>query len=162
MEEKRIYKYRLDFYYKSLIVYFLFFIVYVAIKGNFFEEKFEIVFQDPIIYICMLFILFFLFVLVINTVRAREIIFEENKIIIKNRFGQREILINEIIAIKFSRRKQYRREDRSQVRIAKLKLKNRKRYLRIRLNDFNDTRELMHEFRNILKLIMKSTDGRIR
>jgi hypothetical protein len=152
MEEKRIYKYRLDFYYKSLIVYFLFFIVYVAIKGNFFEEKFEIVFQDPIIYICMLFILFFLFVLVINTVRAREIIFERNKIIIKNRFGQREILINEIIAIKFSRRKQYRREDRSQVRIAKLKLKNRKRYLRIRLNDFNDTRELMHEFRNISKL----------
>ena len=152
MEEKRIYKYRLDFYYKSLIVYFLFFIVYVAIKGNFFEEKFEIVFQDPIIYICMLFILFFLFVLVINTVRAREIIFEGNKIIIKNRFGQREILINEIITIKFSRRKQYRREDRSQVRIAKLKLKNRKRYLRIRLNDFNDTRELMHEFRNISKL----------
>ena len=97
MEEKRIYKYRLDFYYKSLIVYFLFFIVYVAIKGNFFEEKFEIVFQDPIIYICMLFILFFLFVLVINTVRAREIIFERNKLIIKNRFGQREILINEIM-----------------------------------------------------------------
>ena len=61
MEEKRIYKYRLDFYYKSLIVYFLFFIVYVAIKGNFFEEKFEIVFQDPIIYICMLFI-FYMFV----------------------------------------------------------------------------------------------------
>ena len=162
MEEKRIYKYRLDFYYKSLIVYFLFFIVYVAIKGNFFEEKFEIVFQDPIIYICLLFILFFLFVLVTNTIRAREIVFEGNKIIIKNRFGQREILINEIIAIKFSRRKQYRREDRSQVRIAKLKLKNRKRYLRIRLNDFNDTRELMHEFRNISKLIMKSTDGRIR
>ena len=152
MEEKRIYKYRLDFYYKSLIVYFLFFIVYVAIKGNFFEEKFEIVFQDPIIYICMLFILFFLFVLVINTVRAREIIFEGNKIIIKNRFGQREILINEIIAIRFSRRKKYKREDKSQVRIAKLKLKNRKRYLRIRLNDFDDTHELMNEFRNISKL----------
>ena len=152
MEEKRIYKYRLDFYYKSLIVYFLFFIVYVAIKGNFFEEKFEIVFQDPIIYICLLFILFFLFVLVTNTIRAREIVFEGNKIIIKNRFGQREILINEIIAIKFSRRKQYRREDKSQVRIAKLKLKNRKRFLRIRLNDFDDTHELMNEFRNISKL----------
>lgn len=152
MEEKRIYKYRLDFYYKSLIVYLLFFIVYVAIKGNFFEEKFEIVFQDPIIYICMLFILFFLFVLIINTVRAREIIFEGNRIIIKNRFGQREILINDIVAVKFSRRKKYKREDKSQVRIAKLKLKNRKRFLRIRLNDFDDTHELMNEFRNISKL----------
>ncbi len=153
MEEKRIYKYRLDYYYKSLIVYLLFFIVYVAIKGNFFEEKFEIVFQDPIIYICLIFILFFLFVLLINAIRAREIIFAENKIIIKNRFGQREIMINEIVAVKFSRRKKYKREDRSQVRIAKLKLKNRKRYLRIRLNDFNDTHELMHEFRNISKLL---------
>lgn len=152
MEEKRIYKYRLDFYYKSLIVYLLFFIVYVAIKGNFFEEKFEIVFQDPIIYICLLFILFFLFVLVTNTIRAREIVFEGNKIIIKNRFGQREIMISEIVAIKFSRRKKYKREDKSQVRIAKLKLKNRKRFLRIRLNDFDDTHELMNEFRNISKL----------
>jgi len=152
MEEKRVYKYRLDFYYKSLIVYLLFFIIYVAIKGNFFEEKFEIVFQDPIIYICLLFILFFLFVLVTNTIRAREIVFEGKKIIIKNRFGQREIMISEIVAIKFSRRKKYKREDKSQIRIAKLKLKNRKRFLRIRLNDFDDTHELMNEFRNISKL----------
>jgi hypothetical protein len=152
MKDRRVYKYRLDFYYKSLIVYLLFFIIYVVIKGNFFEEKFEIIFQDPIIYISILFILFFLFVLLTNAIKAREIIFDRNKIIMRNRFGQREIMINEIISVKFSRTKKYRRDDISHVRIAKIKLKNRKRYLRIRLNDFYDTHELMNEFKSISKL----------
>ena len=153
MEEKRIYKYRLDFYYKSLIVYLLFFIIYIVIKGNFFEEKFEVVFQDPIIYICVLFILFFFFVLIMHAVKAKEIIFEGDKIIMRNRFGQREIKFGEIIAVRLSRKRRRRDEDESTVRIAKLKLMNRKRYLRIRLSEFYDTQKLMNEFRNISKML---------
>ena len=153
MEEKRIYKYRLDFYYKSLIVYLLFFIVYIVIKGNFFEEKFEVVFQDPIIYICVLFILFFFLVLVMHAVKAKEIIFESDKIIMRNRFGQREIKFNEIIAVRLSRKRRRRGDDESAVRIARLKLMNRKRYLRIRLSEFYDTQKLMNEFRNISKML---------
>jgi len=153
MEEKRIYKYRLDFYYKSLIVYLLFFIVYIVIKGNFFEEKFEVVFQDPIIYICVLFIFFFFFVLIMHAVRAKEIIFESDKIIMRNRFGQREIKFSEIIAVRLSRKRRRRDDDENAVRIAKLKLMNRKRYLRIRLSEFYDTQKLMNEFRNISKML---------
>ena len=153
MEEKRIYKYRLDFYYKSLIVYLLFFIVYIVIKGNFFEEKFEVVFQDPIIYICVLFILFFFFVLIMHAVKAKEIIFEGDKIIMRNRFGQREIKFSEIIAVRLSRKRRRRDDDENAVRIAKLKLMNRKRYLRIRLSEFYDTQKLMNEFRNISKML---------
>ena len=153
MEEKRIYKYRLDFYYKSLIVYLLFFIVYIVIKGNFFEEKFEVVFQDPIIYICVLFILFFFFVLIMHAVKAKEIIFEGDKIIMRNRFGQREIKFSEIIAVRLSRKRRRRGDDENAVRIAKLKLRNRKRYLRIRLSEFYDTQKLMNEFRNISKML---------
>ena len=153
MEEKRIYRYRLDFYYKSLIVYLLFFIIYIVIKGNFFEEKFEVVFQDPIIYICVLFILFFFFVLIMHAVKAKEIIFEGDKIIMRNRFGQREIKFSEIIAVRLSRKRRRRGEDESTVRIAKLKLMNRKRYLRIRLSEFYDTQKLMNEFRNISKML---------
>lgn len=49
--EQRIYKYNLDFYYKSLILYLVFLILYVLLKGSFGEEKFEVVFKDPLIYI---------------------------------------------------------------------------------------------------------------
>lgn len=145
----RVYKYKLDFYYKSLIIYLVTLIAYILIKGRFFHERFEVVVKDPIIYIIAIFILFFLMVLIANSVSAREIIINDAKIIFKNRFGQREVGISEILQVRFSREKRRRNEERSEVRIVKLKLINRKRLLRIRLNDFQDEKELIDEFKNI-------------
>lgn len=150
--QERIYKYKLDFYYKSLIIYLITLIVYILIKGRFFHERFEVVVKDPIIYIIIIFIAFFLIVLLANAIRAREIIIDSRKIIFKNRFGQREIEIKEILQVRFSREKRQRNAERSNVRIVKLKLRNRKRLLRIRLNDFQDERELIHEFVTISKM----------
>lgn len=148
---ERVYKYKLDFYYKSLIIYFVTLIVYILIKGKFFQERFEVVIKDPIIYIIVIFIIFFLIVLLANTIRSREIIISDNRIIFKNRFGQREVGFNEILNMRFSREKRRMREERSDIRIVKLKLIHRKRLLRIRLNDFQNERELMNEFKSISK-----------
>ncbi|MEO8666426.1 MAG: hypothetical protein ABI462_13120 [Ignavibacteria bacterium] len=148
---ERVYKYKLDFYYKSLIIYLITLIVYILIKGRFFQERFEVVVKDPIIYIIAIFIGFFLIVLIANAIRAREIVINSTKIIFKNRFGQREVAINDIMHLRFSREKRRAAEERSDVRIVKLKLRNRKRLLRIRLNDFQDERELVNEFRIISK-----------
>ncbi|MEP7146855.1 MAG: hypothetical protein ABI792_07585 [bacterium] len=159
MMNERVYKYKLDFYYKSLIIYLITLIIYILIKGKFFRESFEVVVKDPIIYIITIFIGFFLIVLIANTVRAREIVINSSKIIFKNRFGQREVAINDILHLRFSREKSRAAEERSDVRIVKLKLKNRKRLLRIRMNDFQNERELMNEFRSITKkLIHKETN----
>jgi hypothetical protein len=151
--EQRIYKYKLDFYYKSLIRYLVTLITYILIKGRFFKERFEVVIKDPISYIIAIFILFFLIILLVNAIRAREIIIGDSRIIFKNRFGQKEIAINEIINIRFSREKRRMKEDRSDVRIVKLRLKQRKRLLRIRLNDFHNEMELKNEFNAISKKI---------
>ena len=70
-------------------------------------------------------------------------------IIFRNRFGEREVGYNEILNVRFSREKRISREERSEVRIVKLKLKDRKRFLRIRLNDFQNEAELIEEFKNI-------------
>ena len=148
---ERVYKYKLDFYYKSLIIYFITLIAYILIKGRFLHERFEVVVKDPIIYIITIFIVFFLVILLSNAVRAREMVFDENKIVFKNRFGRREIGINEITNVRFSREKRRRNEERSDVRIVKLKLKNRRRLLRIRLNDFQNERDLKNEFQAISK-----------
>lgn len=146
---ERIYKYRLDFYYKSLIIYFVTLISYILIKGNFTHATFEVVIKDPIIYLIIIFIIFFLTVLLTNAVRAREIIIDDRRIIFRNRFGQREVGINEILNVKFSREKKMRKEEKSTVRIVKLKLKDRKRFLRIRLSDFQNEAGLINEFRGI-------------
>lgn len=145
----RIYKYKLDFYYKSLIIYFVTLIAYILIKGNFTHATFEVVIKDPIIYIILIFIAFFLTVLLTNTIRAREIIFGERIMILKNRFGQREITYNDILNVRFSREKRISKREKSTVRIVKLKLKDRKRFLRIRLSDFQNETGLINEFKNI-------------
>lgn len=151
---ERVYKYKLDFYYKSLIIYLITLIIYILIKGRFFQERFEIVVKDPIIYIIALFIGFFLAVLIANAIRAREIVINSSKIIFKNRFGQREVAISDILHLRFSRENRRATEERSDVRIVKLKLRNRKRLLRIRLNDFHDERELVNEFKAISKKLV--------
>jgi hypothetical protein len=128
-------------------------IVYILIKGRFFHESFEVVFKDPIIYIITIFIIFFLTMLLANTIRAREIIIGDDKIIFRNRFGQREVTISEIHAIRFSREKKRSRKDRSDVRFVKLRLKGRKRLFKIRLNDYQDEIKLANEISIISKNI---------
>lgn len=146
---ERVYKYKLEFYYRSLVIYLLTLVIYILIKGRFFQEKFEVVFKDPIIYVITIFILYFVIVVIVNTVTARELIFDEKEITLRNRFGQRKVGINEITAVRFSRPKRQSKDDQSKVRIVKLKLLNRKRQLRIRMNDFQNEKNLETEFRNI-------------
>ena len=147
--EKRIYKYKLDFYYKSLIIYFIFLIIYILIRGQFSGVEFMVVFKDAIIYIVLIFIVITLIALIINFIRARQIIFTDDRLILKNRFGQREILFNEIIFVRFSREKGRNLEGSRRIRIVKLKLINRKRNLRIRIGEFYNERKLIQEFKSV-------------
>ncbi|MGH2574143.1 MAG: hypothetical protein ACRDFC_00425 [Ignavibacteria bacterium] len=150
--EAKIYKYKMDFYYQTLVIYFLFFIIYASVKGSFFEEKFQLVFKDPIIYILIFFILIFLIAVILNIVRSRQIVLMNDRLIFKNRFGGREILYIEILSVKISKKRIPK--DYSPYKIIKLKLKDRKRLLRIRANDFERGGELIKE---LLKI--KSSHG---
>jgi len=151
METERIYKSRLDYYYKSLVVYLMFFIVYALIRGSFFEAEFRVVFADPIIYISIIFILFFLVVLISNTIKAKELIVNENKLILKNRFMSREIDKSDIISLRYSRERKRNKDSKSEIKVVKIKLKNRKRYIRFRISEFYDEKKLLQEFKNISK-----------
>lgn len=146
MEEK-VYKYRMDFYYQSLVFYLVFFVLYAVIKGNFFEEKFILVFNDPIIYILILFVIIFLVIVVMNIIRNKQIVLKPDRIVLKNRFGAREIFLNEILSIKIGRRrKQWQYES---YRIIKLKLLKRRKWLRLRANEYEKGHELIKEFLKI-------------
>ncbi|MCX7833224.1 MAG: hypothetical protein N2490_03325 [Ignavibacteria bacterium] len=148
MSEK-VFKFKLDFYYKSIIIYFIFLIVYSVIRGNFSEERFYIVFKDPIIYITVIFIIITLISLIVNALRNKQIIFLDDRIVFKNRFGKREIFKEEIINIKFSKERGKEIDGDRKIRLVKLKLKNRKRWLRIRITDYYDERKLIKEFKLI-------------
>lgn len=149
MENKKIFTYKLDFYYKSLIIYLIFLIVYALFRGNFSKENFSVVFQDPIIYLTFLFIVITLITLIINATRAKRIIFENDKIIFQNRFGKREINLNEILNIKFSRERGKRVDGARKIRLIKIKLKDRKKLLKLRIGEYQNERALIHEFKKI-------------
>jgi len=145
MEEK-VYKYRMDLYYQLLLIYVGFFFVYAVIKGKFFEEKFTLVFNDPIVYILAIFIALFFFLAVWNIITARRIILKGDRAVLKNRFGSREIFYNEILDIRIGKK---RRSRETPYRIIKIKLLHRRKWLRIRANDFEKGSELIREFMKI-------------
>lgn len=149
METIKVYKYKLDFYYKSLIIYLLFLVSYTLIRGNFSQENFSIVFKDPIIYIALTFVFFAILLLLLNLITSKQLIFEKDKIVLKNRFRQKDILFSDIVYIKFSRERGKKIEGSRKIRIIKLKLKNRKRYIRIRVMDYYDERKMIGDFKKI-------------
>jgi len=75
--------------------------------------------------------------------------------LIRNRFGQREILFSEIQSLKFSkvRRKRVNGIRKSEISRVKIYLTGRKRPLRIRINVYWDEKKLLNEFRQLVKLI---------
>jgi len=145
--EERIYKYRRDFYYQLLVIYLVFFVLYAVIKGQFFEEKFQLVLNDPIIYILILFIALFLVLVLINIIRSKQIIMQSDRVVLKNRFGSREILFNEILNIRIGKHR--KRNQDVPYRIIKLKLLHRRKWLRIRANEYERGSQLIREFLNI-------------
>lgn len=145
MQEK-IHKHRMDFYYQSLVIYLLFFAAYVLIRGTV-GESFKTLYNDPIFYILILFIIIFLFLVVLNIIRSPMIILKSDRITFRNRFGERDVLFSDILNVKIGRRR--KREEEMTYRIIKLKLKNRRKQLRIRANDFERGGELINEFLKI-------------
>ena len=148
MEEK-VHKYRMDFYYQSLVIYLIFFAAYVLIKGSL-SESFKVLYNDPIFYILIIFIALFLVIVILNIVRSPMIILKSDRIELRNRFGSREVLYDDILSVKIGKRRHA--DEDTTYRIIKLKLKHRKRMLRIRANDFERGSELIREFLRIKKI----------
>jgi hypothetical protein len=144
--EDKVHKYRLDFYYQSLVIYLIFFALYVLVRGSV-EKNFKVIFDDPIFYILLIFISIFLVVVIMNIIRSPMIILKDDRMILKNRFGSREVMFSDIIHVRIGRKR--RSGDDAHYRIIKLKLKHRRRQFRIRANDFERGGELIKDFLKI-------------
>lgn len=143
---EKVHKYRMDFYYQSLVIYLIFFAAYVLIRGTM-GNSFKSLYDDPIFYILIIFIVIFLVIVIVNIIRAPMIILKNDRIVFKNRFGSREVLFSDIINVKIGKRR--RKEEEITYRIIKLKLRHRRKQLRIRANDFERGNELIREFLKI-------------
>jgi hypothetical protein len=162
MEEhhERIFKYKLDFYYQSALIYLVTLILYGGIRGSFVEKEFRYVMNDPIIYVIIFFVVMSFVVLVLNYIRNRRLIVTENAIVFKNRFHERRITIADIEWMHIGRERLVETSGKFQVVL--LKLKGRRRAIRIRVGRYEKEKELIHEMERIAQHVPKRKRPRWR
>lgn len=146
-DQERVFKYKLDFYYQSALMYLVTLILYGGIRGNFVEAKFEYILNDPLMYVIVFFVLMSFVVLSLNYIRNRRLIITDTTIVFKNRFRERVINTADIEWIHVGREARVKTGGRFQVIV--FKLKRKRRLLRIRVGRYERDRELVGEMHRI-------------
>jgi hypothetical protein len=150
-EHENVFKYKLDFYYQSALIYLVTMIVYGGIRGNFVEAKFEYVLNDPLMYVIMFFVLMSFAALGLNYLRDRRVIITQDEIIFRNRWKERRISVSDIEWMHIGRESHVQTGGRFQAVL--FKLARRRRVYRIRVGRYERERQLiaeMHRFAGIL------------
>jgi len=150
-DEGKIFRYKLDFYYQSALLYLVTLILYGGIRGSFVEARFEYVFGDPLMYIIVFFVVISIVTLIINRVRDRRLIIEGAAIIFKNRFDEMRIEGKNIEWMHIGREKTV--QTAGMFQMAVFKLRGRRRLFRIRIGRYERAKELLAELKRIAATI---------
>jgi hypothetical protein len=157
-EREKAFKYKLDFYYQSALIYLVTLILYGGIRGNFVEKKFEYVLNDPLTYVIVFFVLMSLVALLLNYIRNRRLIIVDDMIIFKNRWRERRISASDLEWIHIGREAGVQTSGRFQVIM--FRMKGRRRIVRIRVGRYEREKELVAEMHRIAEHIPKRKHGR--
>jgi hypothetical protein len=145
--EEKAFKYKLDFYYQSAIIYLLTLLLYGGIRGSFVEAEFKYVWNDPLLYVIVFFVLMSFVTLLLNMARNRRLIITHEAIIFKHHWDERRIPIQDIEWMHIGREAGVQTGGRFQVIL--IKLKGKRRAYRIRVGRYEREKELVHEMQAI-------------
>lgn len=144
---RKEFKYKLDFYYQQTLIYLSVLVLYAGIRGSFIENQFSFVFNDPIVFIFIIFFLISLVTLFLNVYRNRKLVIEDDKIIFHSRSHDREIPISDIEWLHIGRERSVQTAGRFQLVI--FKVRGRRWSFRIRVGRYERDRELVAEMERI-------------
>lgn len=150
-DTEKTFRYKLDFYYQSALIYLVTLIVYGGIRGSFVEAKFEYVLNDPLMYVIVAFVLISFVALALNAVRNRRLVVTEDALVFKNRFHERRIAVKEIEWMHVGREARVQTGGRFQVIV--FKLKDLRRLFRVRVGRYERDRELVEEMNRIAAMV---------
>jgi len=145
--EDATFKYKLDFYYQSALIYLITLIAYGGIKGSLVDQKFEYVLSDPLMYIIIFFVVMAFVTLGLNALRNRKLVLTNDAIVFRHRWAERRIPIDDIEWMHIGRESGVRTGGRFQAIV--FKLKNKRRLYRIRVGRYERERELVRAMRVI-------------
>ena len=153
-QQRNIFKYNMSFYYKSTIIYFVVFILYGVIRGEFVEDSFKLITKDPVLYFLAIIVLISVFALLYNLFRNMYIEITDDGISFADRFGTKKIKINQINRIRFS--KQRRAVNSKSFRTARLKIDSKIRPVIIRFADYENQDDLFNRIEELKNLIERT------
>ena len=135
----------MSFYYQSTIIYFVVFMIYIIVRGQFIEDSFTLITKDPIIYFLGIIVLVSLITLLYNIYKNRYLQIGEDNIYFIDRFRKRSFQFSDVIHIRILNFK-VTRTDKNVFKLIRIKLKNRRRPLIIRPYDYENQNELLSRF----------------
>src|SRR3989304_4567405 len=138
---KKVYKYNMSFYYQSTIIYFVVFVLYTIIRGEFIEDSFTLITKDPIIYFFAIIVFISVLSLLYNLYKNRHMEVSDEQISFVDRFKRKSFNYDDMIRIKISKKRGPSK--RSPLRLIKIKQKNRRRLVVIRPSDYENADELL-------------------
>jgi len=156
--QERTFKYKLDFYYQSALIYLITMVLYGGIRGSFVEAKFEYVLNDPLMYVIIIFVLVALVALVINRLRNRRLIVTDDAIIFRHRWAEHRIPVADIEWMHIGREALVQTGGKFQVVV--FKLKDKRRIYRIRIGRYEKEKELWSEMGKIAQRVPRRRTGR--
>lgn len=144
-DDRHIYRVRLDFLYRTIAVYATAFALFFAARALFGITIFPVFWQDPILILLCAITLASVIALLYNIVMNRQIEVENGKLHLRSMLRNHVYEQEDIATIQFYRK--ISEGKRSGVRLVRIRLTSRKRPLRIRPQNFNDARSLVHDLR---------------
>ena len=151
LNTKNDFKFNLSFYYKSTIIYFVVFVLYLVIRGEFVEDSFTLVIHDPVLYFLALVVIFSIVALLYNILLNKHIEITDKSISFINRFKERRFEISQIVFIKFFRQRRSTRSKR--FRLVRIKIENRVRPIMFRISDYENEDDLYNKLQDIKPII---------
>jgi hypothetical protein len=159
-QHERVFRYKLDFYYQSAVIYLLTLLVYGGIRGKLIEKKLEYVLDDPLMYVIVFFVAMSLISLLLNLIRRRRLIITETTITFQNRWHHRALPVTHIEWMHIGREARVQTSGRFQVIM--IKLRDRRRVFRVRVGRYEKEKELVAEMQRIAAKVPARKHGRWR
>ncbi|MCX8010308.1 MAG: hypothetical protein N3A61_04095 [Ignavibacteria bacterium] len=147
MQEKNKFKYDMNLYYQSVVIYTLALVIYVLVRAQFVGFDYNKILRDPIF-------TFFLFVIVItvvttiyNQAKKKYLEISDDGFTVSNWSSKKHYNFDDIISIKIIR--EHRFHFQGVFRTIKIRLKNRVAPILIRPFDYEDGEMILAEFRKL-------------
>ena len=150
----KAFKYKLDFYYQQALLYLITLVLSGGIRGTITFERMPTLVSDPILYIIIVFVVISFIGLMLNRARDRRLLLAADEIIFHNKFRERRIPLSSIEWMHIGRESRVRTAGRSQIVV--FKIRDRRRWFRVRIGRYEREKELLAEMHRIAGLVPKA------